>query len=717
MQLRQGITALVLLGATQGAWAGSFDARGMWRFDPNAVFTEGFESSASLIEKNIAVYTRRGDQLSSDPVDIDGWLTYADGAALEGSGYWQSARGRMNPGYIALTVPPIDGRIEVRMWTRAQPGTASLTLTYGDTSPNGYQFAVLGANATGRRTSDEWIELSTGPVDSVVMGRTLKYVSITSGFADLVVDAIEIVKVGPRAIPDDTACFPANASAVCGTYGDCLFGTCVDAALVWGQVPLTETHRREYTERLAHIFQRMHGNRLAVRERGEAFATRLAQAARSDSPRVFFGEIAAAVHHFRDQHTSAPMNYSAYFYPSLPSTMGPESSGAIGACFGLTDLDLRGGGRGYTVFKADPQRSSLTTPLQVGDILTSIDGLAPDVWMRQLGGFGSNAPSDPASDPPWNVLELPGAITTRATRFTVQRCESATTCAAPETITVDVASRMRELIRTNGHLYDFITPFLCDGRFKNAVTELAPPDDQGYDVVSYERRDGIATFQFDGFTGNQAWGDAFTGGLADRPTLALFDARLGNGGTVDSAQFLVDVLRDESSPLTGLASNRLWDNIDPEGFYDDLLVCIDDEPEFLYDACSGTISFKTNQPAAPGTTTKIAWLNTADVSANDIVPRMLSGRPNLRIFAPTPSSGAFGAIMSLPPLLASEASGGSIQIHDTRFSSSLEGLKTVGFESGRGVQPDEIVVQKLSDSLNGVDTMQERALAWLRGAP
>ena len=396
---------------------------------------------------------------------------------------------------------------------------------------------------------------------------------------------------------------------------------------------------------------------------------------------------------------------------------GSEQSGALGACFGVTKLDLRGGALGFTVFRTDGLGGEVGTPLQVGDILTSVDGAPVDQWLRQLPSWSSNAASDPRSDPSWLAVELSGALTTRARSFNVLRCESSTSCSNPTTVTVNVADTLRAKIISAGHLYNLDRPFFCDGRFSNSVTALAPPSQEGYDVVSYERREGVATFQFDGFSGDDAWDAAFANGLADRPPMALFDTRLGNGGSVSSAQFLLSALRDDTSPLTGLAINRTWDRLDYDGFVDGLLFCIESTPGFFYDACTGTITFKTNSPEASGRSTKVAWLNTADVSANDFVPRLLQGRPNLRIFGPTPTSGAFGAVVGLPPLMPGEYSGGSIQIHDTRFASSSAGLLEVPFESGTGVSPDEVLVQTLSDALQGRDTMLARALAWLRETP
>ena len=94
------------------------------------------------------------------------------------------------------------------------------------------------------------------------------------------------------------------------------------------------------------------------------------------------------------------------------------------------------------------------------------------------------------------------------------------------------------------------------------------------------------------------------------------------------------------------------------------------------------------------------------------MPRLLKGRTGFKIFAPHPTSGAFGAILPLPTV-ASGWSGASIQIQDARFAPSLDAIGEARWESGHGVEPDVVVVQKLSDALSGTDTIVTTATAWL----
>jgi hypothetical protein len=135
-------------------------------------------------------------------------------------------------------------------------------------------------------------------------------------------------------------------------------------------------------------------------------------------------------------------------------------------------------------------------------------------------------------------------------------------------------------------------------------------------------------------------------------------------------------------------------------------------------ACGGAwrwvLSAESERAITPGVAadTRLAILNSYDVSGNDYTSRILSYRsgPTL-IFGPAPSFGAFGPINNLPPHLG-ELSGGSLQHHDTLFLVATDD-PTEEFATGIGVAPDVVVLQRQSDAVQGVDTMIEAARAWL----
>jgi hypothetical protein len=85
-----------------------------------------------------------------------------------------------------------------------------------------------------------------------------------------------------------------------------------------------------------------------------------------------------------------------------------------------------------------------------------------------------------------------------------------------------------------------------------------------------------------------------------------------------------------------------------------------------------------------------------------------------RIFGMGPTYGGYGAFTGISTLDLGFL-GGSLQRHDAFFAPG-DALPTVfAFESGSGVWPDEVVLQKQSDAMAGVDTVVTAAKAWLLG--
>jgi len=119
---------------------------------------------------------------------------------------------------------------------------------------------------------------------------------------------------------------------------------------------------------------------------------------------------------------------------------------------------------------------------------------------------------------------------------------------------------------------------------------------------------------------------------------------------------------------------------------------------------------------ASRTTAKMAWLNGASVSANDIVPFVLKGRANTRIFSAVQTAGAFGGISFVGSVVPGRTMD-SIQYEDGRAGADLASARVGSTVSGRGVAADAVVTQKLSDLLQGKDTAILAAQAWLAQVP
>jgi hypothetical protein len=402
--------------------------------------------------------------------------------------------------------------------------------------------------------------------------------------------------------------------------------------------------------------------------------------------------------------------------PSAFTSFGPGLQGGwsagLDACFGVMEADLVGGGRTYGVFKAGATPAT-GVALKVGDVLTKIDGIDPKAWVdANYASSASAMPNDPDADWAWSASDLAALITARAKNFTVTRCASATSCtgADRQDLTVDVGATLFGQITSGGsHISDY---FMCSSRFHDSVDSVTEDPTGQEDVVNVQTKNGVVYAQFDGFMGT-TWQTTMTDLFTPKPTAVVMDARVGHGGVADNVSWLLDLTRGASEPVGVLSVIRGgWDDPDPSDLFATYGGCVAGGTNTDGLACMGAWGFFAQQTDPAGASSKIAWLNTADVSANDFMPRLLQGRSNLRIFGPTRTSGAFGAITDLPAQFPGWM-GGSMQYQDSRFGAAIDALPGGRWESGHGVDPDVLVAQKMSDALVDKDTILETARAWL----
>jgi hypothetical protein len=718
---------LVMLAAETTAEArAEFDpAENGLRLPSGVLRTYGFESAEGLVGLELTSWAKSGaffPSLERTPIaSAEGAAALLTGAvdAIEGA---HAVRLKGGAG-LAIVDPAIfaavrEGKVEVSLWIRADGIAPSVHVVYDQDPANvfagGVSFAQLRAVRTGRETTDGWVELSTGAIDGSVWGAPIRAVVIAphsnaDSNSAFLVDAVEIEAV-PGEPVQPTKCTQQNIDAVCGAGGDCMFGRCVSSTVTWGVLP-SPAHRAEIAERWVHFGTRVMGDRNAVRNGAEILAPGARALAESaTSSRQFFGGLTRFVNLLRDNHTSfgSPGNYTN-FQPQVHRS----SSSALGACFGVLEKDIMGGGLAYGVFRAVD--TPLTgVPLQRGDVVIAIDGRDPKEWVDVMWPrFAATLPNDPSSDWGPSANALSRLVTTRATTITLQRCASAAACTGPDrkTFTIDIAEAAYKAIV--GGTQNTSPPFSCSQRFLDSVAELA--SSAGEDPVSIEPGpDGETRVQFDGFVGQDGWRSRMTGVFSPRPQRVLMDTRMGHGGYYTTVEHLFHLLRGTSEPIGVFAAGRgAYAMTDPPWLLDRLGSCTDERGGEMWSCFAGNANgFFTREADPPGAATKIAWLNTYDVSANDFMPKLLAGRSNVRIFAPHPTSGAFGSVSSLPPLAAGW-SGGSIQVQDARFAPDLASVADARWESGHGVPPDTLVVQKLSDAIEGRDTIVLSATAWL----
>jgi hypothetical protein len=614
----------------------------------------------------------------------------------------------------ATLAPVHDARVELRFWARADGARPSGRLVYAGQSvevqdlwfPN----ASIDAIETGRATSDGWVEYSTGPVDGAVGDRT-KLAGIVfeaeasptkaSGFW---VDAVEIVRLEPRATRAAT-CTLATEDAACGASGACVEGACFDGALVWGALPTAEA-RRDIVERQAHYFTRVSGDRYGAARAATMFTPRATAAALSArTSRAFWQPFQRAAALSRGAHTRAvgPVHYHRLSWHSVAYTRSQGNE--LLACFGLTLRDISGGGRGYGVFAAAP-----ASPLRVGDVVESIDGEAPRDWLARAVPFAGLS-SDPDVDDALQAATLQTLVTPLAQTLDVRRCASAATCddASSTRVTIDLAKLRREAATL-----PWATQPACSLRFKLGVDVPA-----GADIHAYES--AFESVDDEGFAHVLTNGEPPGPDLAavvnrafDRaPSRMIVDKRRGDGGGGDSLEVWGKRVRADATFRLLFAGRWAHESIDPPAsVFASMAAC--DSAQSASGVCWATsASWMGIQPGAPARPEKIAWLNIVDGSASDLATTYAKGAPGVRIFAPARTMGLFGGLHHVPRF-ASGLSDGYLQRGDTRVGRTWEEITAAPWRSGRGVEPDESVLQTQSDLLLDKDTMLERARAWLR---
>ncbi len=728
------VAAIAAPSLAERASAAGLDPKtGAMVFASDAVKTWSFESATELTASNAALVRMEGSSWSpsieveaiTDPSQIDGRLTDAADAIEGGHGFRIGSLGTGGSVGLALLdqaffASVASKRLELTLWARVEGTAPVLNVQYGkpEWPVSTSSFAVAGAMRTGRETSDGWVEYSTGPIDGSVWGVPIRAVVLMTSSAaprgtSYVADALE-ARVVPGSLTSAAACTQADVETTCGPGGDCMFGRCVASSVTWGPMPSGD-HRAEFAERWIHMASRLIGDRASSDFGRKTFtptARELAQYATSS--RKFFAGMNRLVTGLRDNHTSfgSPPSSFSTFSPMLQYGW----SAALHACFGVVEKDLLGGGQGFGVFHAGDE--PLTgVALKKGDVLVAIDGQDPKAWADAvIPTIYRTATNDPQADLGQYAELNSAAISFRAQTITVARCASATACTGEDKqeITIDVAGKVYPAIVENGGWPDSLEYFGCSPRFTNAVADFDERQ-SGEDTVTARTVDGVVNVQFDGFSGQDVWKGKMSAVFDPKPAAVLMDARQGNGGTGDNVQHLLELTRGKDERIGFITVvNGSWEDPSPASLFKTYQDCVGGDGAGFF-ACFGAWGFFSDLEAPPGAGSKIAWINTVDVSANDYMPKLLKGRSNLKIFAPHPTSGAFGAVTGFSSFLPGWG-GGSIQYQDSRFGTTFDAFGAARWESGHGVEPDVVIAQKMSDAIAGKDTILEAARAWLVSA-
>jgi hypothetical protein len=765
-----GACALALLGARVGLASELDPTTGKLKSTDSKAVMIGFEDAAQLASLGVALtkFQASGGGFSSTLifVDTNGTAMTADelqahlapDAAVEGkqalllgSSTTDTAAGILIP-WTSLSSVVTSTRIQITAWVRSSGATPQLVVTWLKDAklPAAGTFVTLTAIRTGRETSDGWAEISTGPIDTTIWGVPIAEIRLNHGSSDvrngrqasLVVDALEIAPAGGTAVPP-SACSIATQDKDCGDDGECQFGHCVPAYTSWGPVPSLE-HRIEFVDRWISVAEHIQGARNSAKKADALQAAKPVLTAATIGGHEFFSRMMGLVNNLRNHHTS-------FGEPSNAGLLQPlaagGSSSTLGACLGVGELDLlETPGQqqlGFIVYKVST-KSLVGATLKVGDAITKIDGIDPLTWVRSVFlTWSPGVPADPGADLGWSATGVAWMISHRANNVEVTRCLSATDCtgANKQVTTIDVAGPAWKSLNGTGLLGNENDPsiIMCDIRFQEVVTQSSGSQD----AVSYQT------------IWNDTLGVAFDGTLADfaawqskvlaafptatPPTKVLFDVRQGNGGYAENSEMIAEQIRAKTDPIGVVGFQAAcWDRSDNVSTLMSTIMAASPSCETL-----PGLSFTESAPCAfvvedyilgdyyaqvsklestvkaftpAGLNAKVAWLHTANVSANDYMAALVQGRTNQRIFGPGPTSGAYGFILTLPAMLLGWR-GGSIQMSDSIWGTSHADIATQQFRSGTGVPPDQVTAQKMSDAINNVDTMLAAAKAWLEANP
>jgi hypothetical protein len=707
--------AVALIALATPAAAAELDDTGKLRARGKLL---SFDDASSLADWGALATTWKGNPWEAQLITLPAGPTSFTpvGDAPEGNGAIRvggTSSGVLIPG--SEIVARGGKRFELTFWARAYGTTPYLSAGYSVRKPYGDDFVKVVALRTGRETSDGWAEMTTGVIDSAIWDVPLSGVLIArspwapegTGFA---IDALEVTPVSGSGVAP-LACTQSNVNTVCGEEGDCQYGHCLPGYASWGPLP-PRAHREDLVARWIHRATRVQGDRNAAENAKDLIRIGPQLAWYATAPRPFFSGLKLLVNKLRDQHTQFGSPSSALFFPVDYG----GGSATTGACFGPGKHDLLDDKLGYIVFKANktPPNGFI---LERGDALTAIEGEPPLEWTKRVWtGLAGSLPNDPGADLGWSAQGLSWLLEKRASTIEVTRCVPDTDCkgANKKVLTVPVGEPLYEKIKGTGSIGPLPGYFWCDVHFQYALDKFAP-NVRGENTVSGQIvRGDVLSIHFDGTYGLEKWSPSMEALFdpAKPPTKVLFDTRQGNGGYGFNSETVVNLLRpvgdiaDVSLPIGG------WDGATNAALLKAMQPCILN-PGGSY-VCGFADAFTPKNDAPVGGNARVAFLTTADVSANDYLARLVKGRSNLKIIGPGPTSGAFGSVSQIPSFLMGWG-GGSLQMQDALFASSFDALGTATFESGKGVAPDLVEAQKMSDALKNRDTLVEAAHAWLAG--
>lgn len=586
---------------------------------------------------------------------------------------------------LMFALPRVTASYVARVWMRHGSVAARITATYPEGSPR----ALLAARMfpTGRTTSDGWVELASNPF--TIYGEEYERVYLrASSYATtkpVELDAMELVESGE--IVAASTC--TSAGDAC-TGGVCALGQCILGGPLLPPLP-DESLRDDVVTVLKSRLSLFFGGHRSRTENLPVALSTMESMRGATTPWDFWNAWGTAIRRLGDWHTRAE---SAL----LEGTPSPKQ---LKACFIEGDADLSHqlwpSDLAYPDILVSHVGTENTMGLNAGDRLVAVDGQHPIAWALSLVERDWNhwRATDPTvyADLVESLAGGGGRILRYASTITVIRCPDGV-CTAPEVLNVaDFPVRDGRGVG-------------CDNRPIHRIEGTEGNHRLGGNVYVSPITNTLPEEQIYGMMWDSLSGGGDPNGpinLAIRDAFSLFrseargvilDHRAGNGGTLDAAEGATALVR----PPETVAVVRM-----------PIAVAGDDGPANPQEGKALFEAFKSVVPFTVGSddydpTLPVAVVLHRDGSASDYFPFGIKGAPLARIFAPHPTAGAFSTYINFEywgGLSWQMASGDTI-------SSSGQPL------IGHGVVPDYIVAQKQSDLVQGIDTLFEAALTWVR---
>lgn len=654
------------------ALAGTFDPSGIYHPSPDAIATDDFESYPEPENQGGA-----GGEAGEPTYP---YQLVEDATALTGSkvfklGPWQSAG-------VGFSAPSADGSYVARVWVKGE-AAATVEVRYEDgTTP-----ALSQLFPTGRVTSDGWAELESAPFTIHAAHQPDPGVGFFSP-TGVIADALEIVPLGE--VRSIRSCTGINDSSACLPDEICLYRACVDARGFVPPMPTTKEEKIALADYMGNRIKFLFGP-LLNREMHLKSAMEAIDTMRNAQERYrFWFSFVTAIQRLEDSHSTV---FGLFQFQDFPGRI------PLTACFVNGDADLS-----HDQAPKDPELPDIlvshtgqgaTWGLKPGDRLVAVDGEHPILWEKKLQGRSWSATqiNDAASVAQY-AESLRGDIAAQARTITVIRCDAGK-CGFPEMIKVADQPAPSEPVKGVN----------CDHRPLLHFPEQPTNHFIGENVYSGIVKESTAEERIHGMVWDSLMGSGSTTGVQIQAAVNSFrqekvrglilDHRTGNGGTKDAASPILSFVMPPR--YTEADVWRIFlDDVGPKTKAEGLLLFdqIKDDPSAL--AYQGSEDAQVDVP--------VALLLTRDVSASDYFPNAFKGAPKTRIFGPHPTNGAFSTFLGYSYWLS--------------LTFQLASEDTLNYDGkmlcGRGVVPDEVVAPKQSDLMQGVDTVYEAALAWVR---